>query len=247
MQVKELVEKTFNYHKTCTINNPIDNAVTFATSQKWFNRIVVSNKDVYTLIPKIGVSIPKSKDIVDRVKPIEVENLVGLFVAFHNFVNQGLMVPDIEWGKFGRIDCTCKVGREGMRYVRINDVIFKMRHMGTVVFGDRVEVGSYTVISRGTIDNTTIGDDCKIGALCSIGHNVVIGKETMITPGTIIGGSTVIGSNCWIGMRTVIRDHLSICDRVKIGMGSVVTRSINEPGLYFGSPAKKRGEWNGEF
>lgn len=37
-----------------------------------------------------------------------------------------------------------------------------MPHIGTVVIGNNVEIGSNTVIVRGTLNNTIIEDDVKI-------------------------------------------------------------------------------------
>ena len=49
---------------------------------------------------------------------------------------------------------------------------------------------------------------------------------------TQIGNSVSIGSNA-----TIL--PISICDKVVIGAGSVVTKNITEPGVYVGNPAKK--------
>ena len=49
---------------------------------------------------------------------------------------------------------------------------------------------------------------------------------------TIIGNHVSIGSNA-----TIL--PVTICDKVVIGAGSVVTSDITEPGIYAGNPAKK--------
>ena len=79
----------------------------------------------------------------------------------------------------------------------------------------------------------------------NIGHNVKTGQFCAFTPYTCIGGSVRIGENVLFGMGTVVRDNVSICDGVKIGMGSLVVKDIKEPGLYFGSPAERKGDWDG--
>ena len=50
--------------------------------------------------------------------------------------------------------------------------------------------------------------------------------------------STLIGSNVSIGSNATLLP-VKICDNVVIGAGSVVTKSIHEPGIYAGNPAKK--------
>jgi acetyltransferase-like isoleucine patch superfamily enzyme len=48
---------------------------------------------------------------------------------------------------------------------------------------------------------------------------------------------TRIGNNVSIGTNATVMP-VTICDRVVIGAGSVVTKSINEPGIYAGNPAR---------
>ncbi|MCU8205253.1 acyltransferase [Vibrio vulnificus] len=90
-------------------------------------------------------------------------------------------------------------------------------------------------------------DDIKIG------NDVMIGPEVMILTGghdyknralllreqKILTAPVSIGNDCWIGSRVIILPGVSICDRVIVGAGSVVSKSIQEPGIYAGNPAKK--------
>ena len=50
---------------------------------------------------------------------------------------------------------------------------------------------------------------------------------------------TLIGNHVSIGSNTTILP-VNICDNVVIGAGSVVTKDIVEPGVYYGNPAKKK-------
>jgi acetyltransferase-like isoleucine patch superfamily enzyme len=49
--------------------------------------------------------------------------------------------------------------------------------------------------------------------------------------------STKIGHGVSIGTNATILP-VSICDRVVIGAGAVVTKNISEPGIYIGNPAR---------
>jgi acetyltransferase-like isoleucine patch superfamily enzyme len=49
--------------------------------------------------------------------------------------------------------------------------------------------------------------------------------------------STFIGNHVSIGSNSTLLP-VSICDDVVIGAGSVVTKDINQPGIYAGNPAK---------
>jgi acetyltransferase-like isoleucine patch superfamily enzyme len=50
---------------------------------------------------------------------------------------------------------------------------------------------------------------------------------------------TTIGNNVSIGSNATILP-VNICDNVVIGAGAVVTKDINEKGVYFGNPARRK-------
>ncbi len=100
-----------------------------------------------------------------------------------------------------------------------------------VTIGKRVKVQSHSFIC----ELVTIGNDCFIG------HGVMFIND-LFSEGGPAGGdkskwkATHIGSNVSIGSNSTILP-VSICDRVVIGAGSVVTKNITEPGIYAGNPA----------
>jgi len=51
--------------------------------------------------------------------------------------------------------------------------------------------------------------------------------------------STKIGNGVSIGTNATVLP-VSICDRVVVGAGAVVTKDITEPGIYVGNPARLR-------
>lgn len=102
----------------------------------------------------------------------------------------------------------------------------------SVVIGQRVKVQSHTFIC----ELVTIGNDCFIG------HGVMFVNDKF-SNGKPAGGKkelwlkTNIGDNVSIGSNATILP-VSICNNVVIGAGSVVTKDINKPGVYYGNPAK---------
>jgi UDP-3-O-[3-hydroxymyristoyl] glucosamine N-acyltransferase len=77
-----------------------------------------------------------------------------------------------------------------------------------------------------------------------IAHNVRIGAHTVMAAMSGAAGSTRIGRRCMIAGRVVLVNHLEICDDVMFTFGSVVTRSVHEPGTYSGVlPAEEAGAW----
>ncbi len=53
------------------------------------------------------------------------------------------------------------------------------------------------------------------------------------------GEPVTIGDRCWIGARAVVLAGVTICDDAVVAAGSVVTRSIDEPGMYAGIAARR--------
>jgi len=122
-------------------------------------------------------------------------------------------------------------------------VIFKINSLGSVVIGNNVEIGANTTIDRGTIENTTIGDNTKIDNLVMIGHNCKIGSGCMIVSQVGIAGS------CEIGDRVVLAGQAGLADHIKIGADSIiaakagVTKSFPEKSIVVGAPAVPRKEF----
>ncbi|MBQ77650.1 MAG: UDP-3-O-(3-hydroxymyristoyl)glucosamine N-acyltransferase [Cellvibrionales bacterium] len=108
----------------------------------------------------------------------------------------------------------------------------KIAHCGSVVIGDRVEIGANTTIDRGVLDDTSIADDVIIDNQVHIAHNVKIGAGTAIAGCTGIAGSTTIGKDCRIAGGVGIIGHINIADRVSILSMTRVTRSISQAGTF---------------
>ncbi len=103
-----------------------------------------------------------------------------------------------------------------------------------------VKVGSKTKIQS----HTFVCELVNIGFGCFIGHSVMFIND-LFSKGKPAGGdmtlwkSTNIGNNVSIGSNATILP-VSICNDVVIGAGAVVTKNINEPGIYVGNPARKK-------
>jgi len=101
-----------------------------------------------------------------------------------------------------------------------------------VRIGSRCKIQSHSFICEGV----TIGDDCFVG------HGVMFINDLFQTGGPAGGDQslwkeTVIGQHVSIGSNATIL-AVTICDRVVIGAGAVVTKNISKPGIYAGNPAR---------
>jgi len=109
------------------------------------------------------------------------------------------------------------------------------------VFSKWVSVGQGAIIGShvSLTCNIIIGDHANINPNSTIAHDCTIGNFFTASPATNISGNCKIGDRVYCGSNSSIKQGLSVCNDVIIGMGANVIKSICEPGVYFGNPARK--------
>ena len=124
----------------------------------------------------------------------------------------------------------CKIGGEGFEFKREGNSIFGVKHVGSVIIGNNVEIQYNTCIDKAIYpwDQTVIEDFCKIDNSVHIAHAVKVGKCTMIVANSGIGGRVTIGNNAWIGFGCTIRNGIMIGNDARVNMGAVVTKNVLE-------------------
>jgi len=114
----------------------------------------------------------------------------------------------------------------------------KVPDFGGVIIGNRVSIGANTCIARGTLSDTIIGDDVKIDNLCHIAHNVRIGTRSYIIALSMLGGSCIVEEDAYIAPGAMIMNQTTIGRKSLVGMGAVVTKSIEENKVVVGVPGR---------
>jgi len=71
-----------------------------------------------------------------------------------------------------------------------------------------------------------------------IGHDSVIKDFSTITAHSVIGARVTIDEGAHIGLNSTIREDLRIGKYSIIGMGSVVTKNVEDYSIYVGNPAQ---------
>ena len=102
-----------------------------------------------------------------------------------------------------------------------------------VQIGARTKIQSHSFICS----LVTIGDDCFVG------HGVMFVNDTFSHGGPAGGNQnlwkrTLIGNNVSIGSGVTLLP-VTVCSDVVIGAGAVVTKNIEEPGIYAGNPCRR--------
>ena len=131
-----------------------------------------------------------------------------------------------------------------------NVVVIEPLNIYECKIGHECFIGPFVEIQKGVV----IGDRCKIqshafvcelveiGIDCVISHGVMFINDTFSAGGPAGGNKnlwkpTHIGNHVSIGTNATILP-VTICDKVVVGAGAVVTKDILVPGVYAGNPAK---------
>ncbi|MBO4635109.1 MAG: UDP-3-O-(3-hydroxymyristoyl)glucosamine N-acyltransferase, partial [Bacteroidales bacterium] len=113
----------------------------------------------------------------------------------------------------------------------------KIEHLGNVIIGNNVEIGSNTTVDRAQMESTIIGNGVKIDNLCQIAHNVVVGDHTAMAAQCGIAGSTQIGKYCILAGQVGVAGHLKMADHTTIcAQGGVIGNIRKEGEVLIGSP-----------
>lgn len=128
---------------------------------------------------------------------------------------------------------------------------------GVMVLGRGVYIDDRSRLQVSAGAHMELGEGCYLNTNCRIvaADTIYVGAHTMFGPnscafdhdhifdaegvrGELKSAPIKIGDRCWVGANALITKGVAICDRVCVGGGSVVTRSLLEPGVYAGSPAR---------
>lgn len=114
---------------------------------------------------------------------------------------------------------------------------YRIPHLGSVIIGDNVDIGSLNTVVAGTIDPTIIENDVMTDDHVHIAHNCHIGEGTQITACVEISGSVQIGKNSMLGPNCSIMNKIKLGENTVIGLGAVITKSFGDNTVLAGNPA----------
>ncbi len=131
------------------------------------------------------------------------------------------------------------IGADGFGYRQSPDGegLVKIPHVGNVIIGNGVEIGSGSCVDRGKFSSTIIGDGCKIDNLVQIAHNCKLGRSCIIAGNSGLAGSVILGDGVVIAGSVSVKDHVTISNRAMIGGGSVVINDVPVGKKMLGYPA----------
>ena len=133
----------------------------------------------------------------------------------------------------------CVIGDDGFGNAPQPDGTWKkIEHVGNVIIGNDVEIGSNTTVDKAPMESTIIGDGVRIDNLCQIAHNVQIGDNTVMAALSGIAGSAVIGKSCIIAGQVGIIGHVKVADKTTVAAQAGVIGNVRKGGqVLMGMPA----------
>ena len=132
----------------------------------------------------------------------------------------------------------CVIGKKGFGFFPNDSGNIRYPHIGIVIIEDNCEIGCGSIIDRGSLSNTIIGENTFLDNQVHIAHNNKIGKNCIIAGQVGFAGSSILGNNVMIGGQAGISGHLKIGNNVHIGGGSGVIKNIPNNSKVMGYPAK---------
>ena len=106
----------------------------------------------------------------------------------------------------------------------------------------RAAVGAGSVVMHDALINAyaRVGENTIINTKALVEHGSQIGSHCHVATGAVINGDCRVESHTMVGSQATIVQGVSVGEQIVVGAGAVVTRTITEPGVYVGIPARRR-------
>ena len=187
------------------------------------------------------VTIGKDCRIGDCTRICDNVNIgTGTKIGKYCIIYPGVRIfPGMVIGDRVILHAGCIIGDDGFGNALQPDGSWKkIEHLGNVIIGNDVEVGSNTTIDRAPMESTIIEDGARIDNLCQIAHNVVVGRNTAMAAQCGIAGSTRIGEGVILAGQVGVTGHISIAPHTTVGAKSAVIGNVRKEGTtVYGNPA----------
>lgn len=106
-----------------------------------------------------------------------------------------------------------------------------------------VAVGPGTVVLSGAVvvTGSRLGRACIVNTHASVDHDCELADDVHVAPGATLCGGVQVGAHTLIGAGATVLPGVAIAERCVVAAGATVVRSIDRPGVYAGTPARRIG------
>lgn len=176
------------------------------------------------------------KELNEKPMPQDLYKHDWINIDGNDIHKTAIIHPNVKLGKGNVIGAYCVIGSNGeIRGVNQSD--FK----GTVEIGNNNVISEFVSIQRPLPEGekTIIGNNNILMAHVHVGHDVRIYDDTEICTSTVLGGYCQVHFRAKIKLHCVIRNRIVIGADSIVGMGSVVTKNVDQKSVVYGNPAKE--------
>ena len=203
--------------------------LTFVRALQWLDATVGFQRPAEDAVLGKGVVLGRNVQLGKGVTLGE-----GTRVGHNVVIADGVTV-----GRNCYIKSNTVIGEDGFGMERGEDGNpIRFIHLGTVVIGDHVEIGSLSTICRGTLGNTIIEDHVKLDDHVHIAHNCRVRRGAIITASVALSGGVEVGDLAWIGPNASVLQKITLGSSSFIGLGAVVTHDVPDGAKVAGNPAR---------
>jgi sugar O-acyltransferase (sialic acid O-acetyltransferase NeuD family) len=179
--------------------------------------------------------------IVDHAKPIVGEVIMGIKVIGSITCLDALRMR-------ADVDVFLGIGDNALRRIwwrRIKDLGFELPNLISphAIVDSNAHLGNANVVcARAFIGpEAVLGDNNLVNTAAVLEHEVRIGSHCHFASSSTVAGRSQLGDGCCVGAGATVINHVELTADIIIGAGATVVRSITNPGVYVGIPARKVG------
>ncbi len=177
---------------------------------------------------------------IGRDTVIGPNSVIGPGVAIGRgcVIGAGVTIECSYLGDNVTIHSGARVGAQGFGWLDHGKSNIYIPQLGRAIVQTGAEVGPNSVVDRGALGDTVIGEGTKLGALVEIGHNSRIGRNCLLAPTTGLSGGTIVGDGVLMGAGVGTAGHLTIGSGSIVYARSAVTKDWPENARLGGAPAQ---------
>lgn len=128
-----------------------------------------------------------------------------------------------------------------VKQLPLNTQYFTFIHPTAQLMNDDIIIGEGSFIGANSIItcNVEIGKHAILNRANHIGHDCRIGDYFSAMPGSIVSGNVNLGNKVYLGTNSSIREKITICDNVTIGLNTGIVKDISLSGTYIGQNTRQ--------
>lgn len=164
----------------------------------------------------------------------------GVNIGARSVIGHNVVIADgVSIGEDCVIKSNTVIGEAGFGFERDEEGLpVRILHLGSVIIGNRVEIGSLNTVCRATLGDTIIEDDVKTDDHVHIAHNCRVGRGALLTACVELSGGVDIGEFAWVGPNSSIIQKAVVGAHAFVGIASNITKPVPDGSTVAGNPAR---------